>query len=186
MKNLSMYFTLSFFLVFNCSKRNDNAEKIRKTVEYSTGILNKRINEIIWEFNVNKVKGVDKQKKMKNLYDETLKIHKIARKMIYDLDDIDSSVDLKKSALIYFDEILNYVDNYIKPIALMSFEELHEADSLHLMFYESNVKMVEETKKFQKSIEEFCNEFGLVKELPYLNEKDFEKQKLEAEKALGI
>ena len=54
------------------------------------------------------------------------------------------------------------------------------------MFYESNVKMVEETKKFQKSIEEFCNEFGLVKELPYLNEKDFEKQKLEAEKALGI
>lgn len=184
MKCFKIYL-IPFLVLFNCSQ-NDAAENVRNTVEYAIGITSRECNEIIWEFNNVKVNGIDNSKKMSAMLNDARNTFNLSKQMIVDLNDIDSDINLKKSALEYFDHSNNYLNSFIKPMSLLTFDELHNDKDLQKKMYDANIEMMNATELINKTIEEFCQEHKLSKELPEFDKSKFEKQRKEAEEALGL
>ncbi|QHI36134.1 hypothetical protein IMCC3317_14880 [Kordia antarctica] len=162
-------------LLISCSK-NEKAENIRHTVELAIKNDAKMMNEIIREFNNNKVNGIDNSKKLLKMYHEATKTHLVCKDLIIKLDDIDSCINLKKEALDYFNFTEFFLIDFIKPMATLSFKELQGNEELQKKMTERLAESIEVSKKMSDKILEFCKEHNLEMEISVYEGEKFSKQ----------
>jgi hypothetical protein len=158
------------------SKTNeDSPEKIRYTVELAIKKDARKMNEIIWEFNDNKVQGIDNVQLLNEMYNEALKSNTICKELIINLDDINSKINLKKEALEYFDFSKTFLEDFVKPMATLSLNDLQQNIDLQIKMKNSLIKNTDFTKRMSDRIIEFCKEYNLEMELSEYDKSQFKE-----------
>ncbi len=162
----------------------DNPEKIRYTVELAIKRDAQKVNEIIQEFNDNKANGINNAEKLSKMYNDALKTKSVCIKIITNLDDIKSNIDLKKEALEYFDFSEDFLVDSIKPMAITSLTDLQENTELQMKMKNSVIKNIEVTQIMSDKILQFCKEHKLEMELSEFDKNKFNEQIKEIESML--
>ena len=180
MKNIIL---IAIILLVSCSNQKE-AEETRRIVELSIKRESQKANKIIADLNKYKVNGIDNSQELLKLYDIAFQNNAVCVKMLKNLQDIDSKINLKKEALDYFESSNGFLKNGLKPILTMSVEEIQSNKELALKAFTQGQQFMESTQKMSEQIILFCKEHNLNSELTDFDKSIFNERMKEVEKQL--
>ena len=174
---------LTVILLVSCSNQKE-AEETRRIVELSIKRESQKTNKIIRDLNKYKVNGIDNSKELLKLYDIALQNNIVCTKMVKNLEDIDSKVNLKKEALEYFESSNDFLKDGLKPILTMSIEEIQSNQEVAIKSFTQGQEFMESTQKMSDKINLFCEEHNLDSELTDFDKSIFDERMKEVENIL--
>ncbi|CAL2094452.1 hypothetical protein [Tenacibaculum sp. 190524A05c] len=175
---------LSFLVFINCSnvEQKEKIENVKKTIELSIKRSSSCVNKMIRAINEKKLKGIDNTNELKDLYDKSYITIKACRKLIEDLENIDSKIDLQKEGLSYIKFCENGLTKFFKPIIETSMQNLSNNTKLLREMFVFIQSGLETSQKMNDSLLEFCQEHGLKKEIEEFDKTKFDDKISEIEK----
>ena len=181
MKNLLLLTLLIFVNSYGQKKTEETLYIVELSIKKDAG----KINEIIWDLNKNKIKGIENSEELLKMYDLAIETNKICSKMVGELEEIDSKINLKKEALAYLKLSNKFLKEGIRPILTMTLSELQENNEVLISMFNQLKKFMASTKRMSDNIVAFCNEHKLDMEISKFNKSRFDKKANKVQKLLN-
>lgn len=119
------------------------------------------------------------------MYDLAIETNKVCSKMVGELEEIDSEINLKEKALVYLNLSNIFLKEAIKPVLTKSLVELQENNEIIISMFTHLKKFMASTKKMSDNIVAFCDEHNLNMELYKFDKSSFDKKANEVQKLLN-
>lgn len=182
----TIYLLLIITLLFGC-KNKEEAISFKNTIKLSIQNSNKEINLLIKKSNEGlKSTNFEKEKlELEKLYKKVYRKVSINKKILTRLEEVSGGKDLKKKALDYLNETSVFLKDFFKPILSDNIDELGQDNSKVEKMFNSLKRMMNQTQKLYNTLEEFCIENNIEKEITNFDIRKYDSQVKQVEKLIN-
>lgn len=180
----TIYLLLIITLLFGC-KNKEEAINFKNTIKLSIQNSNKEINLLIKKSNEG-LKSINFEKeKLEKLYKKAYRKVLTNKKILTRLEEVSGGKNLKKKALDYLNETGVFLEDFFKPILSDNIDELSQDNSKIEKMVNSVKRMMNQTQKLYDTLDEFCIENNIEKEITNFDIKKYDSQVRQVEKLIN-